>query len=132
MFMLMLSSSSPQDLLGVIFIFANMLLYLCSFFISLQLHSTSKYSMHGAFYISYILLFRSVTLKPALSGLGLHSFSQLSVHWGLQCQACAPSLIIPCLHSSKPPVLKASATVAGLYFPTLHHHVKVINISFFT
>lgn len=56
MLVLMASSSSLQDPLGAIFMFASALysffsFYLYSFFIGLQLQVTSKFTIFGLFYV---------------------------------------------------------------------------------
>lgn len=76
MILLTLPSSSPQDPLGVIFMFAAMLLHLCSSFMDLQLHSPFKQSTQGTFY-TYHTLFHSslLPLKPVMPAPGLRFFN---------------------------------------------------------
>lgn len=45
-FMFVVSSSSPYGSLRVIFVFANLFLHLCVFFVGLHLYLTSKFT-HG-------------------------------------------------------------------------------------
>lgn len=51
MFMLMASSFSLWDSLGVTFMFTNMLLYLCSVFAGLQHSVAFEFTINRAFYI---------------------------------------------------------------------------------
>lgn len=74
-FVLTLSSPSPQDPLGA-FLFAVMLLHLCSSFMHLQPHSPSKQSTQGDFYTYHMpFYFSLLPLKSVLPSPGLHFFN---------------------------------------------------------
>lgn len=72
--MLMVSSSLLWDLLGVTFVFAKMLLHLCSVFFDLQHHVTPEVTIYRDFNVCKILfslLLLKLYLSSSRSGMSL-------------------------------------------------------------
>lgn len=84
------------------YMFANTLLYLCSFLFGMKLHSTLKLTMYDLFYICYILFLYYLCYPQNKVCPGPILYCSLLL-WGLQYHPRAPSLIILCPISSTLP-----------------------------